>query len=85
MPLVFACSMSHTPGIRAWPNAAEPSQKERLYAGFEALRERLEAANPDSILIISSEHFANFFLDCMPAFTRDRPTLTSGRWNLGSR
>ena len=69
MPLVFACSMSHTPGIRAWPNAAEPSQKERLYAGFEALRERLEAANPDSILIISSEHFANFFLDCMPAFT----------------
>ena len=67
--MVFACSVSHTPGIRAWADAPEPGQKERLYACFEELRERMEAAKPDSILIISSEHFANFFLDCMPAFT----------------
>lgn len=69
MPMVFACSVSHTPGIRAWADAPEPEQKEGLYAGFEELRKRMVAAEPDSILIISSEHFANFFLDCMPAFT----------------
>ena len=69
MPLVFACSVSHTPGIRAWAHAAPPDQKLRLYAGFDSLRERLQAAKPQAILIISSEHFANFFLDCMPAFT----------------
>ena len=69
MPVVFTCSVSHTPGIRAWAEAADSDQKERLYSGFGELHKRMEAANPDTILIISSEHFANFFLDCMPAFT----------------
>jgi len=69
VPMVFACSVSHTPGIRAWAEAPDPDQKERVYAGFDELRERMEAAKPETILIISSEHFANFFLDCMPAFT----------------
>ena len=68
MPMVFACSVSHTPGIRAWADAPPADQKERFYAGYEVLREKLWAAQPDTILIISSEHFANFFLDCMPAF-----------------
>ena len=68
MPMVFACSVSHTPGIRAWADAPPSDQKERFYAGYEDLRRRLWAAQPESILIISSEHFANFFLDCMPAF-----------------
>ena len=67
--MVFACSVSHTPGIRAWPEGAPTEQRERFYARFEELRERMLAASPDAILIISSEHFANFFLDCMPAFT----------------
>lgn len=69
MSMVFACSVSHTPGIRAWPEGAPPEQRERFYSRFEELRDRMLAANPDAILIISSEHFANFFLDCMPAFT----------------
>ena len=68
MPMVFACSVSHTPGIRAWADAPPQEQKERFYAGYERLRERLWEAEPEAILIVSSEHFANFFLDCMPAF-----------------
>lgn len=68
MPMVFACSVSHTPGIRAWADAPPSDQKERFYAGYDVLREKLRAAQPDTILIISSEHFANFFLDSMPAF-----------------
>ena len=67
--MVFACSVSHTPGIRAWPEAAAAPQREAFYSRFDQLRERMLAAEPDAILIISSEHFANFFLDCMPAFT----------------
>ena len=66
--MVFACSVSHTPGIRAWADAPPKEVKERFYAGYEDLRKRLWAARPEAILIISSEHFANFFLDCMPAF-----------------
>ena len=68
MPMVFACSVSHTPGIRAWADAPPQEQRERFYAGYERLRERLWDAEPEAILIVSSEHFANFFLDCMPAF-----------------
>ena len=68
MPMVFACSVSHTPGIRAWADAPPAELKERFYAGYDILREKLWASQPDTILIISSEHFANFFLDCMPAF-----------------
>ena len=68
MPMVFACSVSHTPGIRAWAEAPPADQKERFYAGYDFLRERLWTAQPDNILIVSSEHFANFFLDSMPAF-----------------
>ncbi len=68
MPMVFACSVSHTPGIRAWAEAPPADQKERFYAGYDFLRERLWTAQPDTILIVSSEHFANFFLDSMPAF-----------------
>lgn len=69
MPMVFACSVSHTPGIRAWAEGAPAEQRERFYSHFDELRERMLAAEAEVILIISSEHFANFFLDCMPAFT----------------
>ncbi len=69
MSMTFACSVSHTPGITAWADAPGPEIKARFYGAYDKLREQLEASNPEAILIVSSEHFANFFLDCMPAFT----------------
>ena len=69
MPMVFACSVSHAPGIRAWPDAPDTELKERFYAKFQTLRRKMLATKPETLLIISSEHFTNFFLDCMPAFT----------------
>lgn len=67
--MTFACSVSHTPGITAWPDAPPVELKERFYGAYGELRTKLAASKPDAILIVSSEHFANFFLDCMPAFT----------------
>ncbi len=78
MPIVFACATSHTPGIRAWADAPPPEQKERFFGELERLGEQLRDTNPDAILIISSEHFANYFLDGMPAFT-----LGQGDWHFG--
>ena len=69
MSLTFACSVSHTPGITAWADAPPAELKERFYGAYDKLREQLAASEPEAILIVSSEHFANFFLDCMPAFT----------------
>ncbi|MBH98267.1 MAG: hypothetical protein CMM56_07415 [Rhodospirillaceae bacterium] len=69
MSLVFACAVSHTPGIRAWPDAPGAKIKNNFYTEFENLYKKMMAAHPEVLVIISSEHFTNFFLDCMPAFT----------------
>jgi len=66
--LVAAVAASHAPLITAAPESADPGQRERIYAGMAALREELERARPDALVICSNEHFANFFLDNFPPF-----------------
>jgi len=61
MPIVYACAASHAPGLTAWADAASPETKSKLFAGFETLRDELTAAKPDVILLLTSEHWANFF------------------------
>ena len=63
MSIVFAAAISHAPGYVAWVDAAPPDQKDRLYAAAATLRERLEAARVDALVLFTSEHWANFFLD----------------------
>jgi hypothetical protein len=62
--IVGAFATSHifrdTSGVEA--------QAERVMAGFNEIRRRLEAASPDVIVIIADDHLTNFFLDNMPAF-----------------
>ena len=61
MPVVFACAASHAPGLTAWTEAAPEDQRGRLFAGLDAMREGLRAARPDVVLLLTSEHWANFF------------------------
>ncbi len=68
MPIAFACAVSHAPGLRAWPQAAPPDVRERIFATFERLREQIDAANLDALVVFTAEHWANFFLDHMGAF-----------------
>jgi len=68
VPLVYAAATSHAPGITAWNDAAPAQQRERIATGFGTLRERFEAARPDVIVLLTSEHWTNFFLDHMGAF-----------------
>jgi 2,3-dihydroxyphenylpropionate 1,2-dioxygenase len=42
--------------------------RDAFYAQFDRLRCALEAARPDALVIITGEHFANFFMNNMPAF-----------------
>ena len=78
MPIVFACAASHAPGITAWPEAAVPAQKERVYGGFGELRARLEASGAETVIVLTSEHWANFFLDHMGAFCIGRAETYTG-------
>ena len=68
MPLVFAGVCSHAPGIVGRANQADPSAKDRLYEAFADMRQRLEASEPDALIVVAAEHFANFFMNNMPSF-----------------
>jgi 2,3-dihydroxyphenylpropionate 1,2-dioxygenase len=68
MSLVFAGIMSHGPGMTARAERADPAVREPFYAALERLREELEGSKPDALIVIAAEHFANFFMNNMPAY-----------------
>src|SRR5918992_5056401 len=68
MPIVFACAASHAPGMTAWTEAAPKDQAEKFLGSYRQLGERLVAAQPDVIVALTVEHWANFFLSGMPTF-----------------
>ena len=68
MPIVFACAASHAPGMTAWTEAAPKQQAEKFLGSYRGLGERLAAAKPDTIVALTVEHWANFFLNSMPTF-----------------
>src|SRR5678816_3658929 len=64
---VGAFAASHGPLlIREW-EAVPPAEKSRLKTAFEELGRRLKSANPDVLVVVSPDHWSNFFLDNYPA------------------
>jgi 2,3-dihydroxyphenylpropionate 1,2-dioxygenase len=68
MSLVFAGVCSHAPGITGRAERAEPALRDAFYAKLDEMRQRLEATRPDALIVVAAEHFANFFMDNMPAY-----------------
>jgi len=68
MALVFAGVCSHAPGITGRSDQADPHVRDEFYAAFDSMRVALEASRPDAVVIIAAEHFANFFMNNMPAY-----------------
>jgi 2,3-dihydroxyphenylpropionate 1,2-dioxygenase len=68
MPLVFAGVCSHAPGITGRAEQADPDVRDDFYAAFDHMRTALEASEPDALVVVAAEHFANFFMDNMPSF-----------------
>jgi aromatic ring-opening dioxygenase catalytic subunit (LigB family) len=67
MSLVFAGVCSHAPGITGRKERADPSVRDAFYANLGRMRQALEATRPDALVVIAAEHFANFFMNNMPA------------------
>jgi 2,3-dihydroxyphenylpropionate 1,2-dioxygenase len=78
MSLVYAGICCHAPGITNRPEKANPTDISDLKHQFDVLRQEIEAAKPDAIVMISSEHFANFFNDNMPAYSIGMADLYTG-------
>ena len=65
--LAGAVAASHGPLlVREW-EAVPAGEKARLEDAFAALGRRLEAARPDVLIVVSPDHWSNFFLDNYPA------------------
>ncbi|KQX19131.1 MULTISPECIES: extradiol ring-cleavage dioxygenase [unclassified Sphingomonas] len=68
MSLVFAGVCSHAPGITGRAERAPEDLRKNLAAAYAAMQQALEAARPDALIVIAAEHFANFFMNNMPAY-----------------
>ena len=65
--LVFAGAISHAPGIAAFRDAANASQRDQFFEAANFLRGQIKSAAPDLLLVVAPDHFSNFFVDNMPA------------------
>ena len=68
MSLVFAGIGSHAPGITGRAERADPELREAFHGNYFRLGRELAETRPDALVVVAAEHFANFFMDNMPAY-----------------
>ncbi|WP_066555910.1 extradiol ring-cleavage dioxygenase [Croceicoccus bisphenolivorans] len=68
MSLVYCGVCSHAPGITSRSDMADPALRDPFYAALENQRQEIMATRPDALMIVAAEHFANFFMNNMPAY-----------------
>ena len=68
MSLVFAGVCSHAPGITGRAHLRRAGAADAFHAQFRGMRRAMRAAQPDALIVIAAEHFANFFMNNMPAY-----------------
>ncbi|OHV32784.1 MULTISPECIES: extradiol ring-cleavage dioxygenase class III protein subunit B [Pseudofrankia] len=66
--VVAAVATVHAPFITGLPQLAPDDQRTAVYDGFARLRERLTAARPDVLVVLSSEHITNILSTNVPPF-----------------
>jgi len=65
--LVGVYAASHGPLIvRNWQNV-KPADQESVSAAFSELGHRVKTAHPDVLVVISPDHWINFFIDNLPS------------------
>lgn len=69
MSLVYAGVLSHAPGITGRAHLVKNVEKrDEFYAALDNQRRQIEAAGAEVLMVIAAEHFANFFMNNMPAY-----------------
>jgi aromatic ring-opening dioxygenase catalytic subunit (LigB family) len=65
--LVGVFAASHGPMIiRNWDILA-PAERDTLTTAYDELGRRMRAAKPDALVVISPDHWVNFFIDNLPS------------------
>ena len=68
MPLVYCGACSHAPGITARAERADTQTRQALETALFRMGDDIRATRPDALIVVAAEHFANFFMNNMPAF-----------------
>ncbi|MEM9529998.1 MAG: extradiol ring-cleavage dioxygenase [Pseudomonadota bacterium] len=69
MSLVYSGVLSHAPGITGRAKLVKNVEKrDEFYAALDRQRREIEASGAEALVVIAAEHFANFFMNNMPAF-----------------
>ena len=69
MSLVYAGVLSHAPGITGRAHLVRNTAKrDEFYAKLDQQRRELEQSGAEALIVIAAEHFANFFMNNMPAY-----------------
>ena len=69
MSLVYAGVLSHAPGITGRAHLVDNTAKrDEFYACLDKQRQEIEASGAEVLIVMAAEHFANFFMNNMPAF-----------------
>ena len=69
MSLVYAGVLSHGPGMTGRAHLVENiDARDALYAALERQRQDIVDSGAEVLIVVAAEHFANFFMDNMPAY-----------------
>ena len=71
MPLVYSGILSHAPGITGRSHMVESDKigiRDEFYACLDRQREEIRLSGAETLIVVAAEHFANFFMDNMPAY-----------------
>jgi aromatic ring-opening dioxygenase catalytic subunit (LigB family) len=67
--VVSAMAMTHSPGLTGWFDRAPEYQRTEALRATAEMRERLQAARPDVILLFSNDHLLNWPINNTPEYT----------------
>jgi aromatic ring-opening dioxygenase catalytic subunit (LigB family) len=66
--VVAAMCLSHSPGLTGFPERARPESARRVLDAVSLLARELAEARPDALVVVSAEHYTNFFVSNLPTF-----------------
>jgi aromatic ring-opening dioxygenase catalytic subunit (LigB family) len=64
--VVLTAASSHAPGMAAFSDAGPQDQRDRFFGALSSLRALVVERRVDAIVLVSNEHFTNFFYDNFP-------------------
>lgn len=66
--ICLALAGPHVVDLNINPEVLDEERRKGIFGSLETMRKRFEAEAPDIMIVLSSDHLNNFFLDCIPSF-----------------